>query len=384
VLLKSLSHWAVFALWVLTSTPALGSERVVWQVGKPDKSYDDLAIARNYPAFQERFRRQRLVFEIGRNVAARDWPFIQPGPEDAWGAGKEHPFTIRFVLSEAPRGLFTLRIDLTDAHSGRPPVLVIAVGGQNGRFPLQPGGGDVSLNDPAHGKPQQVELGLPACLFRQGTNDLALTGTDGAWLLYDAVSLLNDPEVNTTEPEVRSVTVEPTPFYLRQDGKVRRQLMVKVALTAPSTNVMLRVQAADETTEVAVKDFPGFGTLSQEVSVPDSPGSLDVTVTARVGTHSRSTKVTIKPAIKWKVFVAASAHTDIGYTDLQPKCAQRHNENTDLALDLMEQYPDFKWNLEVAWQAENYLAANQGAKRIDFSVSPKKNALECKRFTAMC
>ena len=256
--------------------------------------------------------------------------------------------------------MFTLRIELTDAHSGRPPTLLVRVGGQAGRFPLQPGGGDVSLNDPAHGKPQQVELGLPASLFRQGTNDLVLTATDGAWLEYDAVTLLNDPEVNTTEPEVRSVSAEPTPFYLRQDGKVRRELLVKVALTAPCTNVVLRVEAAGEDRDVPVKDFAGFGTMSQEVSIPDSPEPLEATVTARVGAHSRSTQVTVRPAIKWKIFVAASAHTDIGYTDFQPRCVQRHNENTDLALDLMEKYPDFKWNLEVAWQAENYLAANQG------------------------
>ena len=386
---KSFSTLAALGMLAFGLAPALGAERVVWQIGKSDKSYDDLAIARNYPAFQERFGRQPLVFEIGRSEAARDWPFIQPGTDDAWAGSREHPFTIRFPLAEVPRGLFTLRIELMDAHSGRPPTLLVRVGGQAGRFPLQPGGGDTSLNDPAHGKPQQVELGLPASLFRQGTNDLVLTATDGAWLEYDAVTLLNDPEVNTTDPEVRSVSAEPTPFYLRQDGRVRRELLVKVALTAPCTNVVLRVEAAGETVDVPVKDFAGFGTMSQEVSIPDSPGPLEATVTARVGAHSRSTQVTVRPAIKWKIFVAASAHTDIGYTDLQPRCAQRHNENTDLALDLMEKFPEFKWNLEVAWQAENYLATNQGPKADRFLRLAKEGrlgvqALYCNVLTALC
>jgi hypothetical protein len=386
---RSFHSLAALAVFALGLAPALGAERVVWQIGKPDKSYDDLAIARNYPAFQERFGRQPLVFEVGRSEAGRDWPFIQPGTDDAWGGSREHPFTIRFPLTEPPRGLFTLRIALTDAHAGRPPALMVSVGGQAGRFPLQPGGGDASLNDPVHGKPQQVELGLPASLFRQGTNDLVLTATDGAWLEYDAVTLQNDPEVNTTAPEVRTVSVEPTPFYLRQDGKVRRELLVKVALTAPSTNVVLRVEAAGEATEVPVKDFAGFGTMSQEVSIPDSPGLLEATVTARVGAHSRSTRVTVSPARKWRIYVAASAHTDIGYTDWQPRCAQRHNENTDLALDLMEKYPEFKWNLEVAWQAENYLATNQGPKAERFLRFAKEGrlgvqALYCNALTALC
>ena len=386
---KPFHFLAALGLLAFGSAHALGADRVLWQIGKPDKSYDDLAIARNYSAFQERFGRRPLVFEIGRSEAARDWPFIQPGPDDAWAGSREHPFTIRFALPEAPRGLFTLRIEFTDAHSGRPPTLLVGVGGQTGRFPLQPGGGDSSLGDPARGRPQRVELGLPASYFRQGTNDVVLTTTDGAWIQYDAITLLDDPEVNTAEPEVRSVNVEPAPFYLRQDGKVRRELIVKVALTAPSTNLVLKVQAAGETIEVPVKAFAGFGTMSQEVSVPDSPGPLEATITARVGTHSRSTQVTVKPAIKWKIFVAASAHTDIGYTDLQPRCAQRHNENTDLALDLIEKYPGFKWNLEVAWQAENYLATNQGAKAERFLRFAKEGrlgvqALYCNVLTALC
>jgi alpha-mannosidase len=384
---KSFSRFATLVITALV--PVFGAEHVVWQIGKPDKSYDDLAIARNYPAFQARFGQKPLVFEIGRSSAAQDWPFVQPGPDDAWGGAKEHPFTIRFTLPEAPRGLFTLRVDLTDAHSGRPPVLQVGVGGQAGRFPLQPGGGDVSLNDPAHGKPQQVEMGLPASLFRQGTNEVTLTAIDGAWLIYDAITLLNDPEVNIAEADVRTLTAEASPFYLRKNGTVRREVLVKVALTAPSTNVVLRIEAGGEATVVPVTDFAGFGAMTQTVSVPDSPEPLDVTVTAQVGAHSRSTRVTVKPAIKWKVFVAGSAHTDIGYTDIQPRCVQRHNENTDLALALMEKYPDFKWNLEVAWQAENYLAANPGAKAELFLRFAREGrlgvqALYCNLLTALC
>ena len=96
---KSFNSLAALGMLAIGLAPALGAERVLWQIGKSDKSYDDLAIARNYPAFQERFGRQPLVFEIGRSEAARDWPFIQPGPDDAWAGSREHPFTIRFPLA---------------------------------------------------------------------------------------------------------------------------------------------------------------------------------------------------------------------------------------------------------------------------------------------
>ena len=96
---KSFSTLAALGLLTFGLAPALGAERVVWQIGKSDKSYDDLAIARNYPAFQERFGRQPLVFEIGRSEAARDWPFIQTGNRRClgWqpGAPVYHPIPTR-------------------------------------------------------------------------------------------------------------------------------------------------------------------------------------------------------------------------------------------------------------------------------------------------
>jgi hypothetical protein len=251
----------------------------------------------------------------------------------------------------------------------------VNVGGHTGVFPLQPGGGDASLTDPAAGKPHKIEIALPASFFHQGTNVISLTATEGAWLLYDAVTFSNDPAINTTAPDIQSVSVEPTPFYLREKGKVRRALNVKVLSSAPTAKVTLHVVAAGENAEIPITGLAGPGGYSQQVTVPDSTKPFDVTVTAEGGGRGKSTTLEIQPGTKWKIFVAASAHTDIGYTDLQPKCAERHNENTDLALALMEKYPDFKWNLEVAWQAENYLGARQGDQRERFLRFAKQGRL---------
>ncbi len=364
------------ALWVAATTfTASATESVVWQIGQPDKTYAEFAIARNYPAFQGRFGGQPVVFEIGRSDAARDWPFIQPGPVDAWAGSRPHPFTIRFNLPETPRGAFTLRIELVDVQSGSTPMLLVNAGGRSGLFPLQSGGGDASLTDLGAGRAQKIEIAMPASFFRQGSNEIILTSTQGAWLLYDAVTLANDPQVNTTAPEIQTISVEPTPFYLREKGRVRRALNVHVVPRAPTDRLTLRVVARGETLEIPVTGLAGPGGYSQQVSVPDSAKPFPVTITAQAGGPSRTTTLQVQPGIKWKIFVAASSHTDIGYTDLQPKCAERHNENTDVALALMEQHPDFKWNLEVAWQAENYLDARQGEQRERFLRFAKEGRL---------
>jgi alpha-mannosidase len=391
--MKKISHlYLAAALAGLIQSPTIllaAEANVLWQIGTPDKSYAEFAIARNYQAFAGRFDRRPLVFEIGRSEAARDWPFIQPGPADAWAGGRVHPFTIRFALADEPRGLFTLRVEFTDVHALNTPTFAITVGGRQGRFRLQPGGGDASLGNPAAGRPQKIELALPASLFKKGTNDIVLAGTDGSWVQYDAVTLLNDPQGTMPEPDIRSVTAAATPFFIRQEGKVRRAVDVNVTLTAPGADVTIRVEAGGETLEVPVKELTGFGGINQEVGVPDSPEPLEARITARVGAHSKSTTVKVTPQRKWRLFVAPSAHTDVGYTDIQPKCAERHNQNTDTALELMEKYPDFRWNLEVAWQAENYLATRQGEKLDRFLRFAKEGrlgvqALYCNILTGLC
>jgi hypothetical protein len=197
-----------------------------------------------------------------------------------------------------------------------------------------------------------------------------------------------------------------TPFFIRQQGKTRRVLNVKVTATSLLPEVVLGVRGGGQTIEVPVTDPIWFGGLSQEaeepgspargpgperprtfrltqeaganeleIGVPDSPEPFEATITARAGAQARSTTLKVNPQTRWKVFAAPSAHTDIGYTAPQAKCAERHNENTDRALELMEKFPDFKWNLEVAWQAENYFAARQGEKLERFAHYAKEGRL---------
>jgi len=62
-------------------------------------------------------------------------------------------------------------------------------------------------------------------------------------------------------------------------------------------------------------------------------------------------------------------HNDIGYTDVQPEIEKKQWRNLDEALQLIKQTRDypwesrFKWNLEVMWPLENYLAQATEEKR---------------------
>jgi hypothetical protein len=380
---------AAAILVMLASSAAVGAERTIWQIGKPDHDYSEFAFAGNHQAYAAKFGGKPVVFEVGRSDPARDWPFIQPGPMDVWSPAAGKPWTIRFTLPEEPRGIYRLRIELADVQKMSPPRYVVAIGDRAGAFPLAPGGGDASLTNPRAGKPQQITLTLPAAFFRQGVNEIRLTCAEGSWVQYDAITLTGDPEGKLPPAEVQSITAHATPFFLRRDGQPRRAVDVSVTLTAPAADVLLRAEAAGQTFELPIKQLAALGSFNGEVAVPDSAGPLDVKLTAIVDGRSKTTTVRVLPQRKWRVYVAPSSHTDIGYTDVQPKCAERHCQNIDTAIDLLKRYPDFRWNTEVAWQAENYVHSRTGQRLADFYRYAREGkigiqALFCNELTGLC
>jgi len=381
-------HRAVLCSLLLTASVAWADQQVLWQIGRPDRDYAELACAGDYQQMSKHFARP-VTFEVGRSESSRDWPYIQPGPLDWWSPLRGTPWTIRFSLPDDPKGVYTLRIEFIDVHKSHPPQYQVTIGSHTGQFQLEPGAGDASLRDPKAGKPCKIELTLPASFFRKGPNQIQLACTEGSWVQYDAVSLLNDPEGKLPEPQIQTLTVTPTPCFIRTNGLLRRAVDVSVTLNTPAPEVTLRVEAAGEVIDMPAKHVSHFGGIAQEIGVPDRAEPIEVKVTAAVGKSTKTATAKVLPQRKWRIYVAPSSHTDIGYTDLQPKCAERHCQNTDLAVQLLEKFPDFRWNLEVAWQAEEYLASRKGVQLAAFLEAAREGkigvqALYCNILTGLC
>ena len=64
-----------------------------------------------------------------------------------------------------------------------------------------------------------------------------------------------------------------------------------------------------------------------------------VTLTAALGGRTRTTELRVEPSRKWTVYIAPASHTDIGYTDIQEKTLEGHNQDTDKAIELAKAYP---------------------------------------------
>ena len=324
-----------------------------WRIGDFDNSYDEFAVARNHAGYPPAFP-QDVTYRIGASEPSRDWSFVQPGPVDAWAGGRPHPFTIEFELAEVPTVPVRLVIDLVDVQGQVPTALTVRVNEAEGRFALGNGAGDPTLNDPANGREQVVSALLGASLFQPGANRIVLTST-GSWVLYDAVSLQPEPGSAGAE-HIRNLTLEPTVFFRRlPDGEGLGQVVIaRIETDGAPEGLTLMVEVNGEASEVAVRAGIDFGTIEQDLLIPEVDTETPVTVVARLGDETVRAEAIVKPEKHWRLYMAPSVHTDIGYTELQPRVAELHNDNTDRAIALCEQFPAFGWNLEAGWQADIY------------------------------
>ncbi|HEV7927787.1 MAG TPA: polysaccharide lyase family protein, partial [Verrucomicrobiae bacterium] len=326
----------IFAL--LAETPALAGESyLLWQIGAPDHDDRELALGpNNYGDFAK-----DAVFVVGKSNPKYDWPYVQPGPADAWAGSRQHTFSIVFGLKETTASeTCKLVFDLIDTHSQLPPELLLQINSQTFRKDLPAGAGDASLEgDPAKGKPCHFEIKFSSDLLEDGNNSITITTVAGSWLLYDAVGL----EVPTSfhQSSVENFTVlhfvNAMQSLVEQDGKSLEPLTASVLHHGPPQEVSLQINGV-ETGKATITN----GTQTIEALVPEVQQSREASFSVVSGDQTLATqKITLKPVRRWIVYVLMHSHTDIGYTDLQANIERKQANNVIHALDLIRQMKDY-------------------------------------------
>lgn len=340
-----------------TNLPAAGSQ-TLWQIGKADHNNAEFALAPNgYGGFQA-----DGYFLVGESDARRDWPYVQPGPDDGWGggAGQPHTFSVVFGLKQSPGpGECRLQLGLLDTQSVSPPRLRIQVNGQPFERALPKGAGDESINgQPAKGRPYELTVPFPANLLQVGDNEIQITTLSGSWLLYDWLGLETPAGAELTKPKSRTFVdrVEPVPAVQEKTGRLFQPIRVTLRHFGEAGEISVQLDGV-ELDRVPLKT----GSQSIEVLAPAvsqaTPGTLAIVAG---GQTLASQAVTLQPIRKWEVYVLMHSHTDIGYTDLQPNIEKKQAHNVVRALELIRETKDypvgarFKWNLEVMWTADQF------------------------------
>jgi len=357
-------QFAVLAFLTSLAVHAADDSKVLWQIGKPDHNNAEFALA---PGAYAKFQ-QDALFVVGTSDPQQDWPYVHPGPADAWAGGRPHTFTIVFgVKGKTVEGECKLLLDLLDTQHSAPPHLHIEVNGKPFDRQLPPGAGDASVQgDPAKGKSHQVVVTFPASLLQAGNNQIDITNTTGSWMLYDALTLETSapfsPEPVTNFAAIRSLRVTPalTRTILGRGDEIREELRQPVTLSyvyvGPPQEAILRVNGRDQKKVDLVQ-----GSHELEIGAPSVEKTTEATISLAAGNTTLANKtVTLTPVRKWEIYVLMHSHTDIGYTDIQPNIEKKQAGNVIRALQLIRDTKDypagarFKWNLEVMWTADQF------------------------------
>ena len=355
--------------WLAAIHVSAADSQLLWQIGKPDHHNVEFALA---PSGFAQFKSDAF-FVVGQSDAKQDWPYVQPGPDDAWAGSHAHTFTIVFGASQTKvAGICKLEFDLLDTQKQSPPKLRIAVNGQLFERRMPAGAGDASVNgDPAQGRPHHFEVEFPAMLLNEGNNDLAITTLSGSWMLYDAVALETPAGVKSA-PVTSSVAlraIQPVQALVERDGKLFEPVTASVFSIGESREGSVHINGV-ETGRVQLTK--GIQTI--EALAPDVKTETQTTLAIVAGGKTLASQtLTLKPVRKWEVYILMHSHTDIGYTDLQPNIEKKQAHNVVHALELIQQTKDFpvgarfKWNLEVMWTADQFYRIATPEQKSEFA-----------------
>src|SRR5690606_2928808 len=128
--------------------------------GKPD----EFALAPDgWNRYGETFR-EGVRFRAGKDDPSKSFPFIHPGPMDAWGGSTRHAFRIEFDVAAAPEGPCLPLLGICRSHSAYPPTFVVHINDQHPR----------TFSTIRDGEEQRKYYIIPAGAIRAGTNAIVI------------------------------------------------------------------------------------------------------------------------------------------------------------------------------------------------------------------
>jgi hypothetical protein len=360
----------------------------LWQIGKDDGQYKEFATADQGP----RHFGVDPMFLVGTSDASRDWPFVHPGPGDAWAGGRTHTFSIVFGLSDVQTsGKCTLSVALVDTHHSAPPRLTFILNGTKFEKQMPQGAGDASVNGhPELGKPYRFEISFPSDLLKRGANLIEIVNDKGSWVLYDWVGL-QAPE-GTRLQKLDGFTVATATAVrglVERDGRDWQPVRMDFHHAGPEVTAQIRVgsESAQKVLASASDEL--------EVLVPavTSPQKIPVHVDASGQTFDDT--VSLEPVRKMTIYVLPHSHNDVGYTDIQTNVEKKQMANLEKGIAIARKtagYPPgarFVWNMEVLWGADLYLHRMSESKREEFVDAVKRgqvslNGMYANELTGLC
>lgn len=227
------TKWLFLIFLCLTSFIMPAQEHIVWKIGEADNSGKGMALYPDqYQAFVERdFGFEDRFFAIGFHEPEKDWPFILPGPQNAWGgtgplAGiRAHELTVEFELPKhTADNSFALIIDLIDKDTIPNSIFKASINGKSWKWRLDGGSGLALGTGEAQEKAEQlIRIDVDPEIIRPGNNTVTFTLLEGGWIAFDQVKLVSDKPIRPTSPSHAIIKSVEAADYEREEGNVKYQ-----------------------------------------------------------------------------------------------------------------------------------------------------------------
>lgn len=348
----------------------------LWSIGKPDGVGIEFAPG----------GRGELTFTIGQSTPSRDFAGQHQGATGFDGQVTERPYTIRFDLAEAASANYELVLDLIFT-TGAPQQFKVRVNEKTGIFPIRPAskhsmwgeqGNDMLLAE------QRLVIPVKGEWLQARDNQITLIPLGVGNLAYDAITF----QAAASAPDL-TPHLQPTIFFKKQGGKLVEVCHVVVPFQTPFTQGEARLQLGRHTYTTAFNSPYDFGELTEPVLVPASIPAGPAQLTVIRDAQRQEVTRPFQPAKQWRVFVCPKVHNDVGYTDLQPHVNELDNRNSDQVLNILRQFPAYKFNFETAWLVDNFLDCRTPPYQKEFYTRLKQqrlgvNALYLNLMTGIC
>jgi len=376
---------------MMTAVTMTAQADLLWEIGTADESAAEFAL---FPGEYEKFD-QDGYFGVGQSDPATDWPYVHPGPADAWAGGKAHTFTIVFHVNKVPsEGKCVLHVSLVDTHNAAPPRLSVTFNGHSLKRTMPPGNGSDGVLKGDKGNAHKFWVSFPAKYLIKGENEITIANKEGSWLVYDWLGLeAPDSVVADTGalPKTRIGAVVSLPVLVEKDGVLKQTVQIPVWHFGEESAATVSTTGQPDQ-ELTLER--GAHTLQVKMDAVEQETPVHVALKVEGKTIAEQ-DVVLQPIRKWEVYLLHHTHLDIGYTHLQTDVERRQWEHLENAIEYARKtadYPEgsqFKWLPEGLWAIDSYLKQAPPEKRDAFVEAVRKgwvglDALYGNELTALC
>src|SRR5699024_3202170 len=198
---------------------------IIWKLGENDNNAKEFALAPDqYEKFVENdFGYEDRFFLVGKSILEKDFPYILPGPDDAWGGTgrtsgiRTYDVNILFGLEDVPSNTdWKLIVDLVDNQKNG-ALVKITVNGKSKKFQLGKGGSESSVSgNTVNAKEEILTLPLKSSDLRSGGNIVNITILEGSWIIFDQLKLIGPKGVTVKKADKAFVRdVGPAEYELK-------------------------------------------------------------------------------------------------------------------------------------------------------------------------